>query len=184
MKTLFLSLSLLLSTSLSAQTIDQLKNENEKLKKENEILLNNNNYLTEKLNHHNTLAGAENQIKPFDSNFEIKVLSCTGNTNSQEVTLELIYINKTTNKNLFHFNASLFAFDGIGNNYKMSVTQSEIPLLTGIATKVTYKISNIMPGTDTLSAVSISTRANNPQGGTQPQPTMTEIRNIKITWVN
>ncbi|MCF8414613.1 MAG: hypothetical protein K9G40_00110 [Crocinitomicaceae bacterium] len=184
MKTIFFSFSLIISTALSAQTIDQLKKENEKLKIENQTLYQNNTYLFEKLSYHNTLAGAQNQLKSFDSNFEIKVLSCTGNTNSQEVTLELVYVNKTTNKNLLHFQASSVATDGIGQTYNINLPRMEKLLLTGIETRVVYKIQAIMPGTDTLSAVSISCRANNPNGGAQPQPTLTEIRNIKITWVN
>lgn len=183
MKTLFLSLSLLLSATLSAQTIDQLKKENEKLKRENEILLHNNNYLFEKLSYHSTLAGAENQIKPFDSNFEIKVLSCKGNTKTQEVVLELVYINKSTNKVLVHYylNSALqFAIDGMGQKYNVSVPFEETPLLTGIETRVKYTIPNIMPGTDSFSVISLL--CHNEKGQMKNGYTSTEIRNVKIVW--
>lgn len=185
MKALFFSLTLLLSTSLCAQTIDQIKKENEKLKKENEILLNNNNYLTKKLAYHDTLATTTNEVKSFDSSIEIKVLSCTGNKSRQEVTLELVYINKSTNKDLTHYylnNNLQFAIDGMGQKYKVAVPLEEIPLLTEIETRVKYTIPNIMPGTDSFSVISLL--CNSKKGLMLDGHTSTEIRNVKITWTN
>jgi len=183
MKTLFFSLSLIISSALSAQTIDQLKKENEKLKKENETLLLNNNYLTEKLAYHNALASSINEVKSFDSNIDIKVLSCTGNKARQEVTLELVYLNKSTNKVLVHYymNSALqFAIDGTGQKYNVTVPFLETPLLTGIETRVKYTISNIMPGTDSFSVISLL--CNSKSGNFLDGHTNTEIRNLKINW--
>jgi hypothetical protein len=184
MKTLFLSFFLMTVSSISAQTIDQLKKENLKLKEDVVITKNMADYLIEELDYCRSLDSSDAKVSPFNTNFEIKVLSCIGITKSQEVVIELVYTNRTTNKELSSRSNGMFAVDAIGNTYPVINDQYSSILYTNVETKIVYKVKNIMPGTDRFQIVSLLSLVTNPREGTNDKPTNTEIRNLKITWVN
>lgn len=184
MKTLFFSLLLLLSASLNAQTLDQLKKENQKLKEELVITTNMTDYLMEELIYCRSLDSSGVMVSSFNPNFEIKVLSCNGNTRSQEVVLELVYINKITNKQLHSYSNAMFAVDALAKSYPVTTDQYKPILYTGVETRVTYRIKNIMPGTDRFQIISLSSLVTNLNEGSNEKPSNTEIRNVKITWTN
>jgi hypothetical protein len=95
-----------------------------------------------------------------------------------------VYTNRTTNKELSSRSNGMFAVDAIGNTYPVIIDQYKPILYTGIETKIVYRVKNIMPGTDRFQIISLLSLASNPDEWTNEKPTNTEIRNLKITWVN
>jgi hypothetical protein len=95
-----------------------------------------------------------------------------------------VYTNRTTNKELSSRSNGMFAVDAIGNTYPVINDQYSSILYTNVETKIVYKVKNIMPGTDRFQIVSLLSLVTNPREGTNDKPTNTEIRNLKITWVN
>lgn len=186
MKTLFFSLSLIISTALSAQTIEQLKKDLITSNAENEKLANEINFLNEKLSFYNAIsADTIARIKSFSNIYSFNVLSCKGDSKSQTVTIELLVEQNSTNKKFTVDYSRSNAIDIIGKQYQFANRDNGAyefyTVYTGTPMRLSIVVKNIMPGTEAFSMIALKMATDE----IDKNPTnfqLTEIRNLKIVW--
>jgi hypothetical protein len=178
---LFLSLLMITHINFSQTSVEALKKELSKTKSENQKLKDENNFLNEKINFCQALKNDSIEIKPFDSNYDIKVLACIGDRKSQTVKIELILTHKMVNQNFCFQDNTSQAIDNIGNPYSISgLNEKFMQISTDTPVKLTYIVKSILPGTEMFKNVilTMDSRTQTCWG----EYHITEIKNLKITW--
>lgn len=126
------------------------------------------------------------ETKTFNSNFELKVIECIGNSTDQTVEVivtikhllphQQLYLSSTIaygeTGDSFKFKNSMFA----GSNSKVIYIPTNL-LLKG---KLTYR--NVLPQTEKLKLVNGTISFKNKDGGENNGKGEFEIRNLNINW--
>jgi len=175
---------------------DALKKDNQQLKESINKLKEDTTFLRSKLAYYDKLnSNVDFTLNSFNSQFTIKILSCTGDRSSQTVKIEFVIHHKKPNQDVT-FNGmttgNINAYDEIGNTFYAkdlglanstgSYNYAHAIIPTDIDVKGYAIFSGIIGGTDKLKLVNIFVEAKNADGGANPVSGKIEIKNLKIQW--
>lgn len=179
---LILTMTMIAHFNFSQTSVEALKKELSKTKSENQKLKDENKFLKDKIVFYQGLSNDSIEIKPFDSNYEIKVLSCKGDRISQTVKIEIILSHKMVNQHFASRDYTSQAIDNLGNSYKISGSYEQrfTQIFTDTPLKLTYTVNSILPGTEMFKNVALTMDSRNKSCWGEFHTT--EIKNLKITW--
>jgi hypothetical protein len=200
MRNLFIALLIILPIGLNAQTkvnCDKIQNENLSLKTKISALQQDTMFLRSKLSYFDKLnSNIDFSLSSFSSQFDIKVLNCSGDRGAQTVKIEFVIHHKKANQKIrigsYDLNNTSTAYDEIGNSFKVKETSfgtetSYLPLEMNVPTDIDLRASitfrGIIGGTDKLKLVQIFMYSENFDGGQNKIEGKIDIRNIKINWL-
>ncbi|MDR6302280.1 hypothetical protein [Mesonia maritima] len=183
MKKIFISILLCASSLLKAQTTEELQNEIEYLQEINSTcsLLNTN---------------ADIEIVNSNDDLDFKVISVTGSTDAQTITLKFLIKHELVNKefDLHLASGKPIAYNIVGeglefksatfpnspNQLHRGVISVKVP--TNVAVQGQIKFQNVLPGTTQLSYIGLNYYLLNLRGNRDRKNYRIEIRNISVDW--
>jgi len=197
MKKLIITLSIILPLGLNAQTkvnCDKIQNENQVLKSKVAALQQDTIFLRNKLAYYDKLnSNVDYSISSFSSQFDIKVLSCSGDRGAQTVKLEFVIHHRKVNQKMAFgdYSSISSAYDEIGNKFNIKTinvgtADGSIIVYTVIPTDIDVRGSivfkGILGGTDKFKLVQLAVSSEDADGGQNKVEGKVDIRNIKIAW--
>lgn len=157
--------------------------------------------VADRINTENNTNQENGIVKSFSPNFEVKLLSVTGNKVEQTVTLEFLISHKLVHQSVCfiennydafdHVSNGIRAYDFEGNEYPVKNASigkdngfyysvcNKIP--TGVPMKASVTFKQILPSVKGLSFVSIMTSFKAYDGGLSEYKNL-EISNVNINW--
>ncbi|MDO5665955.1 MAG: hypothetical protein Q4G63_11960 [Bacteroidia bacterium] len=186
-KTILIIVAFALFTSFGySQSVEQLKQEVEKLTQENKTL-------KHKADFCNLYSQSDKyEVKSFNENYEVKVLSVIGNKNDQTVDILFTLRHEIPNQKITLHGDEFVAYDETGNSYTLKAADFSgnkgvggyvyhvIPTDVLIQGKLTFR--NILSKTDRLKKVSGRIDTENNDGGDNKQKGEVEFTNLLINW--
>ncbi|WP_218598917.1 hypothetical protein [Polaribacter sp. NJDZ03] len=140
----------------------------------------------------------EIKIKSFSNDYDLKLLSCKGDKNTQQVKIEFLIKHKKVHQDIC-FNKSIKdakAYDLEGNEYNSDIVSvgskvsskfasymcNKVP--TNIPVKASINFIKILPTVEKLSFVTIKIGYKDSDGGYKYEYGNIEVQNLDIDWEN
>lgn len=178
----------IISLTLKAQTIEELKQKISVLEQDNQRL-------KEKISFCD-LYNKSGQIesKSFSSKFDFKVLACRGNRIDQIVEIDILLKHNLPHQEMQLFTGSKapVAYGETGEAFDLKEAKfsqskggfgvEKFIIPTGVPIKGKLTFRNILPGTDKLSLITGIFEFENQDGGGNDGQGTFEIKNLTINW--
>ncbi len=180
---LFLGL-IVSSLSVKSQTVAELQEQITILKQQNQVL-------QEKVDFCDLYNNSEvSDTKSFNSNFELKVIECKGNSIEQTVELAITIKHSLPHQylKLYTWSKKPIAYSETGSNYEFKsasfpgATSTSFYVPTNLLIQGKLIFRNVLPQTEKLSLINGTFRFENKDGGGNSEEGEFEIRNLNINW--